>query len=209
MKKIISFMMLLTAISAVTIAQNAQSAKPNQNTKTYTLTDKGVDILVYGQRIKTQPPAGSLYDQAVKKHTNDYGATVYSLKKNGKVIGTAAVSEGKVDGFYFSTPNVQTDNGIYPGTLVVDALKKEGVTATMWFDDMEYDYTIEVYYGNILITRLVTTDLSANGVKKLTDLEKHTEKWQSDYSGDQPTAILGPDDINDIIKIKEIGIGSY
>lgn len=104
---------------------------------------------------------------------------------------------------------MQTDNGIYPGTLVVDALKKEGVTATMWFDDMEYDYTIEVYYDNILITRLVTTDLSANGVKKLTDLEKRTEKWQSDYSGDQPTAILGPDDINDIIKIKEIGIGSY
>ena len=66
MKKIFSFIMLLTALSVVTIAQNAQSAKPNQNGKTYTLTDKGVDILVYGQRIKTQPPAGSLYDQAVK-----------------------------------------------------------------------------------------------------------------------------------------------
>lgn len=209
MKKITSLMMLLTAFSVVTIAQNAQSANPRQNEKTYTLTEKGVDILVYGQRLKTQTPAGSLYDQAVKKYTNDYGATVYSLKKNGKVIGTAAVSEGKVDGFYFSAPNVQTDNGIHPGTLVVDALKKKGVSATMSFDYMEGDYTIEVYYGNILLTRLVTTDLSANGVKKLTDLEKRTEKWQSDYSRDQPTATLGPDDINDIIKIEEIGIGSY
>lgn len=207
-------MMLLTAFSVVTIAQNAQSAKPRQNEKTYTLTEKGVDILVYGQRLKTQTPAGSLYDQAVKKYTNDYGVPVYSLKKNGKVIGTAAVSEGKVVGFYFYAPNVQTDNGIHPGTLVVDALKKKGVSATMSFDDMEGDYTIEVYYGNILLIRLVTTDLSANGVKKLTDLEKrtekwNTEKWKSGYSGDQPTATLGPDDINDIIKIEKIGIGSY
>ncbi len=177
--------------------------------KTYILTEKGVDVLVYEKQLKMQPPTGSVYDQAVKKYVDDYGSTVYTLKRKGKEIGIAAVDGGVVTAFYFSTPDVQTDNGIHPGTLVVEALKKDGVTAIMMYDDMYGEYIIDIDYGSINLITLGTTDLSANGVKKLTDLEKRTKKWESDYSGDQPRVKLGPDDINDIIDIKTIGIGPY
>ena len=106
-----------------------------------------------------------------------------------------------------SVPNVYTDNGIHPGTKLVEALKKDGVKATMYYDIVEDYYAIDVFYEGIGLEGFVT-ELSAEGIKKQQLIEKETNKWVTDgNNGDQPTTTLGSDDFLETLTIGEIGYG--
>ena len=202
--------MTLGATAQKTVTKKAPTKKPATKTaveKTYILTDKGVDVLVFDQKLQLQPPAGSVYDRAVKTSVNDYNVVFYDLKKNGKKIGQASVSEGKVAGLYIDAKNVQLDNGIKVGDRLSDVLEKPGVTAKMWYNFMDGFCEITISYNGITIheTGSSTGVLSAVGEKKMASVEKKAESW--DFDQPQPEANLTKEDFMEGLTVGGFGMG--
>lgn len=215
MKKIITLALLLATLAAAASAQKPATKKAPAKTaaapateKTYTFTDKGVDLLVMGQKLRLQPPAGSFYDRAVKTHVNDFGTIYYDLKKKGKTIGWVAVSEGKVAGIHIKAKNVQLSNGIKVGDLLTDVLDKEGVSAGMMYNMMdEYTETF-IHFNDVEIYPAAGDQLSASGEKKKEELEKKTAAWDPfESNSEQPNATLTKEDFVPGITVGELAIG--
>ena len=66
MKKIVTFLSLIVAFAGIAFAQQGSTAK-----KSYVINEQGVDCLQLHKKFLLKPPAGSIYDRAVKGQTND------------------------------------------------------------------------------------------------------------------------------------------
>ena len=196
MKKIVALMTYLLAVAVMAFAQDGSSASKN-----YVITEKGVDCLQLQKKFLLKPPAGSIYDRAVKGGTNDFGMVNYTLYKKNKKNGEAYVESGMLSGVMIYEGAVQLDNGFKLGGLLKDAFSLGNIDAVMYFDDMDYDYVHTVDYNGVRFG-LSDDGLSDLGNKKQQKLKIKQDKWSETGDGsDQPMEKLDVSDFKEGCKV--------
>ena len=196
-------------VTAQTVTpKRAAAQKMATADNSFTLTENGVDVLVIGKPFRSQPPAGSFYDKAVKKWVSDYGNTHYELKKNGETVGEAIVGDGKLQGLNVSAKSVKLANGIKVGDLLFSVLGKEGVTATLGSFDMDSDeLDVMVEYGGVAILLSYPVKYSASGVKKKSELEKKIANYDPFEDPNQPVAKMTKEDFDITTNVTGFSVG--
>lgn len=202
MKKIVTFLSLIVAVAGIAFAQQGSTAK-----KSYVINEQGVDCLQLNKKFLLKPPAGSIYDRAVKGQTNDFGMVDYTLYKNNKKIGDAYVESGMLSGVMLYECEIQLDNGFKLNGLLKDAFSLGDIDAYMYFDDMEYDYVYPVSYKGVSFG-LSEYNLSDSGNKKLQKLKIKQDKWSESGDGsDQPMEKLDAGDFKEGCKVVNFCMG--
>ena len=202
MKKIVALISLFVAVAGIAFAQQGSTAN-----KCYVFTNNGVDCLQISKKFMMEPPAGSIYDRAVKGGTNDFGMVDYILYKKNKKIGDAYVENGKLSGVMIYEGEVQLDNGFKLNGLLKDAFSLGIIDAEMYYDDMENDYIYAVEFKGVKFG-LSDFGLSDAGNKKQQELVIKQDKWSETSDGsDQPTEKLDAGDFKEGCKVVNFCVG--
>lgn len=188
MKKIIILLSVLVLLGGTAIAQQSGTSK-------YVITEKGVDVLTKGKKPMLNPPAGSVYDKAVKGETFDDGLTEYKLFKKGKHIGSVYLDDYGTEFIDIWADNVALDNGVKIGDKIKDALAQDKVSAGAYLNMMDGDYEVFFTHGNVTVN--ATFEFSPSGKKRIEELDNATNQWLENMEGDQPSITITTKDLNE------------